>query len=56
LLVGRAYGHSDATEDGRGKARRRSLRWTELGWEGTTIAAREEARNEAVLEMRWPTR
>lgn len=45
------YGHSGATEDGRGKARRRSLRWMELGWEGTTTAAREEARKEAVLEM-----
>ena len=34
-----------------GEARRRSLRWMELGWEGATTAAREEARKEAVLEM-----
>jgi hypothetical protein len=46
----RAYAHSGAAEEGKGKARQRSLRWMELGWEGTT-AAREEARKEAVLEM-----
>jgi hypothetical protein len=38
-------------KDDEGKARRRSLRWMELGWEGATTAAREEARKEAVLEM-----
>jgi hypothetical protein len=48
---GRAYAHSGAAEDGKGKAKRRSLRWMELGWEGTTTAAREEARKEDVLEM-----
>jgi hypothetical protein len=46
----RAYAHSGAAEEGKGKARQRSVRWMELGWEGTT-AAREEARKEAVLEM-----
>jgi hypothetical protein len=56
LLVGRAYGHSGATEDGREKPRRRSPRWMELRWEGTTKAVREEARKVAVLEMRRPTR
>jgi hypothetical protein len=48
---GSAYGHSGATEDDQGKARRRSLRWMELGWDGATTAVREEARKEAVLEM-----
>ena len=48
---GRAYAHSGADEDGKGKARRRSLRWMELAWEGTTTAAREDARTEDVLEM-----
>jgi hypothetical protein len=47
---GSAYAHSGATEDGKGKARQRSLRWMELGWQGTTTAARE-ARKEDVLEM-----
>lgn len=46
----RAYAHSGATKHG-GDARRRSLRWMELGWESATTAAREEARKEAVLEM-----
>ena len=46
-----AYTHSGAAEDGKGKARRRSLRWMELAWEGTTTAAREDARTEDVLEM-----
>jgi hypothetical protein len=45
----RAYALSGATEDG-GDARRRSLRWIELGWEGATTAAREEARKEAVRD------
>jgi hypothetical protein len=49
--VVRAYAHWGAAEDGKGKARQRSLRWMELGWEGTTTAAREEARKEAILEM-----
>jgi hypothetical protein len=48
---GSAYEHSGATEDAKGKAKRRSLRWMELGWEGATTAVREEAREEAVLEM-----
>lgn len=48
---GSAYAHSGATEDGKGKARQRSLRWMELGWQGTTTAAREEARKEDVLKM-----
>ena len=30
----RAYAHWGAAEDGKGKARQRSLRWMELGWEG----------------------
>jgi hypothetical protein len=47
----RAYAHWGAVEDDKGKARQRSLRWMELGWEGRTTAAREEARKEAVLEM-----
>jgi hypothetical protein len=47
----RAFAHWGVAEDGKGKARQRSLRWMELGWEGTTTAAREEARKEAVLEM-----
>jgi hypothetical protein len=47
---GSAYAHSGAPEDGKGKARQRSLRWMELGWQGTTTAARE-ARKEDVLEM-----
>ena len=47
----RAYAHWGAAEDGKGKARQRSLRWMELGWDGTTTAAREEPRKEAVLEM-----
>jgi hypothetical protein len=38
-------------KDDEGKARRRSLRWMELGWEGATTAAQEEARKEAILEM-----
>ena len=38
-------------EDGKGKAKQRSLRWMELEWEGATTAAREEARKEDVLEM-----
>ena len=45
------YAPAGAAEDDKGKARRRSLRWMELGWQGTTTAAREEARNQAVLEM-----
>lgn len=49
--AGSAYGRSGAFEDGQGKARQRSLRWMEFGWEGATTAAREEARKEAVLEM-----
>jgi len=44
------YAPAGAAEDDKGKARRRSLRWMELGWQGTTTAAREEARKEAVLE------
>jgi hypothetical protein len=48
---GSAYAHRGAAEDGKSKARQRSLRWMELGWEGTTTAAQEEARKEAVLEM-----
>ena len=48
---GRAYAHSGAAKEGNGKAKRRSLRWMELGWEDTTTAAREEARKEAVLDM-----
>jgi hypothetical protein len=47
----RAYAPAGAAEDDKGKARQRSLRWMELGWEGTTTAAREEARKEDVLEM-----
>ncbi len=47
----RAYAPAGTAEDDKGKARRRSLRWMELGWEGATTAAREEARKEAVLEM-----
>jgi hypothetical protein len=47
----RAYAHWGAAEDGKGKARQRSLRWMELGWDGATTAAREEARKEDVLEM-----
>ena len=31
--------------------RRRSLRWMELGWEGSTTAAREEKRKEEVLAV-----
>jgi hypothetical protein len=46
-----AFAHSGAVEDVKGKARQRSLRWIDLGWEGATTAAREEARKEAVLEM-----
>ena len=51
---GRAYSRSDAAEGDKGKARQRSLRWMELGWEGATTAAREEARKEVVLEMLRP--
>ena len=47
----RAYGDSGVTEDGKRKARQSSPRWMELGWEGTTTAAREEARKEAIIEM-----
>jgi hypothetical protein len=47
----RAYSPAGTPEDDKDKARRRSLRWMELGWEGATTAAREEARKEAVLEM-----
>ena len=46
-----AFAHSGAVEDVKGKARQRSLRWIDLGWEGATTTAREEARKEAVLEM-----
>jgi hypothetical protein len=46
-----AFAHSGAVEDVKGIARQRSLRWIDLGWDGTTTAAREEARKEAVLEM-----
>jgi hypothetical protein len=38
-------------KDDKWKARRRSLRWMQLGWEGATTAAQEEARKEAILEM-----
>ncbi len=48
---GRAYSRSSAAENDKGKARQRSLRWLELGWEVATTAAREEARKEVVLEM-----
>ncbi len=47
----RAYAPAGTAEDDKGKARRRSLRWMELGWEGATTAAQEEARKEAILEM-----
>jgi hypothetical protein len=47
----RAYAKWGTAEDGKGKARQRSLRWMELRWEGATTAAREEARKEDVLEM-----
>ncbi len=51
----RAYAPADApadtAKDDNGKARRRSLRWMQLGWEGATTAAQEEARKEAILEM-----
>ena len=47
----RAYAPAGTAEDDKGKARRRSLRWMELAWEGTTTAAREDARTEDVLEM-----
>jgi hypothetical protein len=33
------------------EARRRSLRWAGLGWEGATTAAQEERRKEEVLEI-----
>jgi hypothetical protein len=33
------------------EARRRSLRWARLGWEGATTAAQEERRKEEVLEI-----
>ena len=47
----RAYAKWGPAEDGKGKARQRSLRWMELVWEGATTAAREEARKEDVLKM-----
>jgi hypothetical protein len=47
----RACAPADTAKDDNGKARRRSLRWMELGWEGATTAAQEEARKEAILEM-----
>jgi hypothetical protein len=47
----RAYAKWGTAEDDKGKARQRSLRWMELGWEGATTAAREKARKEDVLEM-----
>jgi hypothetical protein len=46
-----AFAHSGAVEQVKGRARQRSLRWMELGWDGTTTAAREEARKEAVLDV-----
>jgi hypothetical protein len=48
---GSVYAHSGAIEDSKGKARQRSLRWMELGWQGTTTPAREEARKEDILKM-----
>jgi hypothetical protein len=42
-----AFAHSGAAADGKRKARQRSPRWMELG-EGTTTAAQEEARKEAI--------
>ena len=45
----RAYGDSGVTEDGRGKPGKVARAgWS---WEGTTTAAREEARKEAIIEL-----
>jgi hypothetical protein len=44
-----ALGHGPT---GKGKAKQRRLRWMGPEWEGTTMAAQEEARNQAVFKMR----
>jgi hypothetical protein len=42
---------SEAEQRKREEARRRSLRWARLGWEGATTAAQEEKRKEEVLDV-----